>query len=102
MLDQPLQHQSDMIHIFLYSLGKDQYVIEINIQHISEDIVYHGLKNSWGFGESTWHHQVLIVATGCVEGSFPLVSLTDPNKMVGIAEVELDENPGPLKKLRGR
>lgn len=106
MLEQPLQHPWDVIHMFLFSLGIDQNVSEINkhkeIQHISEDIIYQGLKNSGGVGESKWHHQVLIVATGCDEGCFPLIPLTEPNEMVGVAKVELGENPGPLKKLKGR
>lgn len=43
-------------------------------------------------GESEWHNQAFVVANQGIECSFPLVSLSDTNQMVGtvgIAETSL-------------
>ena len=84
----------------LQRLGKNQNVIQINkhkkVNHVTQNIIYQGLKNSWGISESKGHHLVFIVSRGGVKSCLPLFTLSDGNEVISIAKVQLRKNCGPL------
>lgn len=52
-------------------------------------------------GKAKQHNQVLVVTRGGVERRLSLISLSDVDKMVGVPQVQLDEDGGSLKEFKG-
>lgn len=90
----------------LWVLAEDQDVIQVHedvlIKHVAEDVVDEGLEHSRSVGETKRHDQVFIMANRGVERRLPFVPFTDANKVVGIAEVKLGEDGGPLQQFKSR
>ena len=105
-LQQALEHILNMINMFLLRPGENQDVIQVDecvfVQHGSQNIIDESLKNAWGIGEAEGHEQVLIVSSGCVEGSLQLVPPLDLDQKIGVAKIQLGENCSPLKQFEGR
>lgn len=62
------------------------------VGHVTENVVYEGLKHNRGISQIKRHKQVLKVTNWCVEGCLPLIFLSDSDKGVGVAEVLLCED----------
>ena len=63
-----------------------------NIQHVGKYVVYELLKNSGSISKTFQYHQPLEGPIFGSESGFPLVTCTDWDKMVGMAEVNLGVN----------
>ena len=93
-----------MLAVLVTRLGKNQNVIQINkhkkVNHVTQNIIYQGLKNSWGISESKGHHLVLIVSRGGVKSCLPLITLSDANEVISIAKVQLRKSWGPCRRSK--
>lgn len=63
-----------------------------NTQHVTENVVYEGLKHYRGISQTKRHKHILEVTNWCVEGCLPLIFLSDSDKVVGVAEVLFSED----------
>lgn len=70
----------------LQILRVDEVVL---IENNPNDAIYELLANSSSIAETKWHYQVLIVPIPGIEGGFPLVSLHDPNQIIGPMQIQL-------------
>ncbi len=52
--------------------------------------------------EPEWHYQILDVSQQGVEGSFPFVALPDPDKVVGVPEIQFGEIGGSMEEFEIR
>lgn len=48
------------------------------------------------------HHMIFKLSKRCIESRFLLIPLLDTDKMVGISQVKLGEEPGPVERTEGR
>lgn len=71
------------------------------IQHVTEDVIHKGLEHNGSIGETKRHDQIFIMANVGVEGGPPFVPFMNANQVVGVAEVELSEDCGPLQQIKG-
>lgn len=87
-LQEALENLSDVEHVFLGGVGENEDVVEVDIskpvQHVAENIIHQSLEHSRSVSKATWHDQILVVTTGHVEGSLPLVPFPYLHKVVGI------------------
>ena len=87
--------------VFLGGAGEDEDVIEVEddpVQHVMENIINQSLEHR-GVGKAKGYDQVLIVATGRVEGSLPFVTFPYLHQVVGVLWVQLGEHISPLEWL---
>lgn len=56
------------------------------------DVIHQGLEDGWRVRQPKWHHQVLIQASGGIEGGYPFVFILDAQQVVGIAEIQPSED----------
>ena len=84
-------------------LGKNEDIIKVHepVNHVSQDVVHQGLEDSWCVSEKR-HHQVFPVTRRCIERRLPFVPLLDPDKVVGVPQVQLREDGSPLQQFEGR
>ena len=72
-------------------VGVDEDFIQIDddneVNHIHEDLIHELLKSCWSISKPFRHYQPLEGTITGLEGSFPLVSGCNPNKMVSMPEV---------------
>lgn len=61
-------------------------------KHVTENVVYEGLKHYRGISQTKRHKHILEVTNWCVEGCLPLIFLSDSDKVVGVAEVLFSED----------
>ena len=89
----PLEDLGDMFDMILFIQGENENIIQIddnkNIQKISKNGVQKSLKARRGIGKSKWHDKPLEGAVVCTEGSFPLITQSNPDKMVGMPKINL-------------
>ena len=90
--------------VFLKGARKDEDVIQVNehedVKHIPKHIVYERLEHSQGIGQAEGHHQVLVVTSRHVESGLPLVTVSDPQKMVCVPHVKFSEDNCVLEQLK--
>lgn len=105
VLQEALKDGLDMMDVLLLGPGEDEDVIEINkdisIEHVSEHIVHHCLEDGRGIGQAERHYEILIVSSWGVECRLPLISFSDADEVVGVAQVKFGENGGPLEQFEG-
>ena len=69
----------------------DKNVIQVyhdaNIQHIVENVIHEALESARGIQETKRHYQPLKRAVFSVEGSFPLVTITNSDEMIGMLQI---------------
>ena len=87
--------QVNMVVVFFLCPGINEDVVNIGhdklIQVFMESVIHHVLKDRRGIGESEGHDAILEVAISGTEGSLPLISWLDADKVVGTMEVDLSE-----------
>lgn len=90
-----------MAVVFGDRAGEDEDVIQVDkeVDEVSEHVVHKGLKNSWSIGETKRHNKIFKMAEVSVKGCFPLVPFSYSYQMVGVAQVQLNEDGDPLEKL---
>ena len=73
----------------------DEDVIQVhedaNIEEVAKNVVHESLKGGWRIGESERHYTPFKRAIASLECSFPFVTFTDLDKMVGMSEVNVGE-----------
>lgn len=78
-----------MVSVLLLGLGEDEDIIQIDkgklIEHVPKNITDWGLEESWGVGKTKRHDEVLVVSCWGVKCCLALFTLSDVDKMVGIA-----------------
>jgi hypothetical protein len=83
-------------HIF----GIDEYIIKIdnntNIKEITENIIHKMLKSCGSIGKSKWHDKPLKWAIVSMESGLPFFTVSDPNKMISVVEVDFGKQVGFL------
>ena len=103
VLQEALEDRLDMMNVLLFGPGEDEYIIkihkDISVEHVSEHIIDEGLEHSRSIGEPERHHQVFVMSCRGVEGRLPLIPLSDPHQMVGVAEIQLGVDGSPLEQL---
>lgn len=67
---------------------------------VSDCIINEGLKDCRGIGESERHNKLFVMPCGHVKSSLPLIYLSDAHKVVGIAQVKLDEDRSFLENFK--
>ena len=81
----------DVLFVLRKVIGIDQYVIQvdddINVHHISEDVVHELLKSCRSISKAFWHYQPLKRSVASSEGSLPFVSCCNADQMVHVSEV---------------
>lgn len=81
-------------------------VIKVNkhkyVQKILEDVINEGLEECGSMAETEWHHQILKMSYGSFEKGFPFIPLADGEQVVGVAEVEFDEDGGAMNRFESR
>ena len=93
-----------MVNMLLPGLREDEYVIQVHknesVEHVPKNVVDWGLEYSWSIGKAERHDEVLIVSSSGVKRCLPLVTLSDADKMVGVAQLKFGEDNGFLKQLK--
>lgn len=96
----------DVLLVSLNVLRKNKNVIHIDKNKmpndIPQDIIHQALKNSRGVSEAKRHNEVLKMSKWCVERCFPLVPLSDADKVVGIPEVQFSKYRGTMEGEKSR
>ena len=91
VLSESSEYLSDMFPVVIKIIGVDQNVVQINentyIQEIRENIIHKTLKSGRGIGKSEGHNTPLKRAILSAECSFPFITFTDPDKMIGMPDV---------------
>lgn len=86
--------------------GEDQNIIKIHkhkpIDEVPQNVIYQGLENRWGISKTKWHYQILKVSQVSIECCFPFIALANTDRVVGIPQIQLTKDCGPLKELKGR
>lgn len=86
--------------------GEDQNIIKIHkhkpIDEVPQNVIYQGLENRWGISKTKWHYQILKVSQVSIECRFPFIALANTDQVVGISQIQLTKDCGPLKELKGR
>lgn len=78
-----------MALVLINVFGENQNMIQVNklIEETPEDIVDEVLKDSRTITESERHDEVLKVSYVGLEDSFPFVSFSNTDKMMGISQI---------------
>jgi hypothetical protein len=88
----------DMFLVVLNVVRIDEDVIQIhddcNVEKVREDVVHEMLECSGGVGKSEWHTTPLVGTVSSLEGSFPLVSFSNADKMVCMSDIYLGVDLG--------
>ena len=86
---------TDLFDVFLQGLQEYEDIVQVDeyvvVVHIAKDIVYESLEYGGRIREPKWHHAVLVMPTRGVKHCLPLITLSNPDQVVGIAEVQLCE-----------
>ena len=81
----------DMSLVRLLVLGVDEDVVKVydnaHIQEVCKNAINKPLESSGGISEAKGHHQPLIGAVACAEGSLPLIARSNVDKVVGMVEI---------------
>src|SRR6202041_517464 len=93
MLEQLLEHLSDMLDMFLHGFGVDQDVVEVGntkvIKIFLQCAVDIRLERSRGVRQSKRHDKVLKMTIARPKGSFPFFTESNSEKIVGCSEIDL-------------
>lgn len=77
--------------MLIHGVREDQDIIYVDnhkfVKHISENIIYEGLKGGWTINKPEGHNVIFIVTIGCGESGLPFVPLLNAEEIVGTAEV---------------
>src|SRR5882724_4453483 len=89
---EPPKYFLNMSFVFRNVVRIDENVIQIyddnDVDHVCEDVIHELLKSCWSISKPFRHYQPLEGTITGLEGSFPLVSGCNPNKMVSMPEVD--------------
>ncbi len=90
--------------MFFKGLGVDQDVIQVHghlsfSDEIAEDVVHHPLKGGRRVRESKEHNGGLVQAPVRTEGGLLLVSLLNPDVVVGPTNIQLREVFSPTESV---
>ena len=84
-----------------FTWREEEDVIQVDehnlVQHVTKYIIHLHLENSYSICEPKWHYEVLILASEGVKGSFPLIPLPYPQKMISIFKVSHGEDLSTLQ-----
>ena len=87
-----------MFDMILFIQGENENIIQIddnkNIQKISKNGVKKPLKARGGVGKSKWHDKPLEGTVASMKGSFPLITQSNPDKMIGMPKINLGKKLG--------
>ena len=104
ILLESLEHLSDMILVVTKIIRVDQDVVQINentyVEEIGEDVIHKTLKSGGGVGKSERHNTPLKRTIASAEHGFPLVTFMDPDKMIGMPEVDFGEVTSFLQTIQ--
>lgn len=67
-----------------------------------EALIDKGLKDNWLVGKPIEHNKVFIVPPSGQESSFPLISFSDADQVIGTSKVKLGANSGLVQLFQGR
>ena len=93
-----------MFPVVIKIIGVDPNVVQINenadIQEIGENMIHKMLKSGRGIGKSEGHNAPLKRAISSAEHGFPFVTFTDPDKMIGMLEIDFGEVTSFLQTIQ--
>jgi len=85
----------DMVTMEIGIVGVDEDIVQVNedtnIKEVAKNVIHELLKGGWRIGESERHYTPFKGAIVSLECSFPFVTFTDSDKMVGVSEVNVRE-----------
>ncbi len=91
ILEQPLEHSSDVLNMFMERGRKYQYVIQVDIyeliDHVSQHVIYERLENRRGVGQPEGHNKIFKVPPRGIKCGFPLIPLPYADQMISIAQI---------------
>jgi len=90
-----LEDDGDVLSVFGEGVGVDEDVVEVNdaedVEVLAKGVVHKVLEGGGSVGEAEGHDGVFEVAVTTAEGSFPLVSRSDPNEVVCSTKIKFGE-----------
>ena len=84
VLHQPSEYQMGDLSVFFQVFRENENIVEINYHHafrdhVSEDVIHHGLESGGVVSEPEKHHQRFEHPSVGPEGGLPLISFFDPH-----------------------
>ena len=93
VISESSEYFADMFPMVDEIVGVDQNVVQIDenayVQEIREDVVHETLKSGGGIGKSERHNAPLKRAIASAKCGFPFVTFSNPDKVVGMPEIDL-------------
>ena len=93
MFLKPLENFLNMCLVLQHVVGIDQDIVKVNnyadIKHVREDVIDKMLKRCWGICKSEGHDEPFKRSVAGVEGSFPFITFSNVDKVVGMLEIDL-------------
>ena len=81
MLLEASENFSDMVLVFFFGVGVDEYVIEVhqytNIEQVTKDVIHEALESGGCIGKSKRHNAPFEGAVVSPESCLPFVTLSD-------------------------
>lgn len=100
-----LEDGSDMLYMLRFGPRIHQDVIYVNddemVEVLLEQFVHVPLEYGWCIYQAIRHYETFVMAGRGHERRLPLISLADPDQVIGAAEIQLGEDPGVSKMLEG-
>ncbi len=103
ILEQPLEHSSDVLNMFLERRRKYQYVIQVDIYeliyHVSQHVIDECLENRGGVGQPEGHNKIFKVPPGGIKRGLPLIPLPNADQMISVTQIEFTKDGCSLQPL---
>ena len=81
MLSEASENFSDMVLVFFFRVGVDEYVVKVhqytNIEQVAKDIIHEALESGRHVGKSERHNAPFKGAVASLESRLPFIALSD-------------------------
>ena len=103
MFSKASKNFGNMFIVFLRSLGVNEDIVQIDyhifVEDVGEDAIHITLESSGSIGEAEVHDHKIKGSITSSEGSFPFITRSDADKVVGTTEVNLGINGGGAEAI---
>jgi hypothetical protein len=84
-----------MLSVFRWILGINEDVVQIyndiDVEEVRKEVIHESLESSRSVGQALGHDEPLKRAVASSERGFPFIAVSDPNKVIGVLQVNFSE-----------
>jgi hypothetical protein len=95
-----------MLSVFRWIFGINEDVIQIynniDVKEVRKEVIHELLESSRSVGQALGHDEPLERAVASSEHGFPLIAIGNPNKVIGVLQVNFSEDlrtPTSVQKI---